>query len=57
MTWASLSGSSLMAPALAFHVLTGDFPSLLVLRPLAGAASGVLSGAAGAGDLAGHCDA
>ena len=40
-----LAGSSLMTLALAFHALASDFPSLLVLRALAGAAGGVLSGA------------
>lgn len=40
-----LAGSSLMTLALAFHALASDFPSLLALRALAGAAGGVLSGA------------
>ncbi len=40
-----LVGSSMMSLALLFHALATDFPSLLVLRALAGAAGGVLSGA------------
>jgi predicted MFS family arabinose efflux permease len=41
-----LVGSGLMTVALALHALAFDYTSLLVVRALAGAAGGVLSGAA-----------
>ncbi len=41
-----LVGTALMTVSLALHVLARDFATLLVLRSLAGAAGGVLSGAA-----------
>jgi predicted MFS family arabinose efflux permease len=41
-----LAGSGLMAVALALHALAFDYFSLLIVRGLAGAAGGVLSGAA-----------
>jgi predicted MFS family arabinose efflux permease len=41
-----LAGTGLMAVALALHALAFDYISLLVVRALAGAAGGVLSGAA-----------
>ncbi len=41
-----LAGTALMTVSLALHVLARDFTSLLILRSLAGAAGGVLSGAA-----------
>lgn len=41
-----LAGSLLMTAALCLHLLAGSFASLLILRALAGAAGGILSGAA-----------
>jgi predicted MFS family arabinose efflux permease len=41
-----ITGTGLMAAALALHALAFDYFSLLVVRALAGAAGGVLSGAA-----------
>jgi predicted MFS family arabinose efflux permease len=44
--WMLLAGTGLMSVALALHALAFDYASLLVVRALAGAAGGVLSGAA-----------
>ncbi len=41
-----LTGTALMAVSLALHVMARDFYTLLALRSMAGAAGGVLSGAA-----------
>ncbi len=43
-----LAGSLLMTAALCLHLLAGSFASILMLRALAGAAGGILSGAAAA---------
>lgn len=41
-----LTGTALMTVSLALHVVARDFTTLLILRSMAGAAGGVLSGAA-----------
>jgi predicted MFS family arabinose efflux permease len=44
--WILLAGTGLMSVALGLHALAFDYTSLLIVRALAGAAGGVLSGAA-----------